>query len=141
MPPRLILDTNVVVAGLRSIRGPSNALLQTVGGSYFTLGLTAALVLEYEDVLKRSGMVPVSPATVDDILGGFCHAGHHAAIKWQLRPAAADPGDDLVIEAAVATGSRFVVTFNTADMADGARRYGIELLTPAEAVRRLGVTR
>jgi hypothetical protein len=47
--------------------------------------------------------------------------------------------DDLVLEAAIATGSEWIVTRNIRDMAAGAARYGIEAVTPGEALRRLEV--
>lgn len=139
MPPTLILDTNVLVAGLRSSAGASHALLRAVGGGCFEIGLTTALVLEYESVLKRPGLVPMPPDEVDVLLDYLCGVGQCRPVRFQLRPAAADPGDDLVLEAAVATGSAFVVTLNARDMREGAERYGIELLAPGEALGRLGV--
>ncbi len=45
MDPTLILDTSVLIAGLRSSLGASFALLDMVGSGRFTIGLTAALVL------------------------------------------------------------------------------------------------
>jgi predicted nucleic acid-binding protein len=111
----------------------------THGRCGFTVGLTVALVLEYEDVLKRPGVVPLPPEDVDVLLDYLCSTGKRCAVRFRLRPTAADPGDDLVLEAAVATGSSWIVTHNTRDMAEGARRNRIELLTPAEALRRLEV--
>lgn len=139
MSPVIVLDTNVLVAGLRSSAGASHTLLRAVGSVNFNLGLTAALVLEYENVLKRPGMVPVSPADVDVLLNHFCQVGECRPVRYRLRPAAQDPGDDLVLEAAVATGSQLVITLNVRDMQEGARRYGIELLVPGAALARLGV--
>lgn len=140
MPPTVIFDTNVLVAGLRSSGGASHVLLRAVGGSHFVLGLTAALVLEYESVLKRPGLVPVSPSDVDAFLDYLCQTGRCRPIRYHLRPTSADPDDDFVLEAAVATGSSMVVTLNPRDMRDGAARYGVELLTPGLALARLGVT-
>jgi predicted nucleic acid-binding protein len=139
MPPTLILDTNVVVAGLRSSRGAGHALLQAVGSGAFVHGLTAALVLEYEDVIKRPGIVPVSAADVEALIDFLCQSGKRSPVYFRLRPATADPGDDLVLEAAVATGSNWIVTHNPRDMTEGARRYAIEVVSPGEAVRRLGI--
>ena len=140
MPPTLILDTNILVAGLRSNTGASHALLHAVGSGRFELGLTAALVLEYESVLKRPGLVPLPPADVDVLLDYLCGVGKCRPVRFRVRPAAADPGDDLVLEAVVATGSDYVVTLNDRDMREGAERYGIGLLTPGEALGRLGVS-
>lgn len=140
MPPTVIFDTNVLVAGLRSEAGASHLLLRAVGGGQFTVGLTAALVLEYESVLKRPGLVPHPPEDIDTLLDFWCGAGTCCPIRFRVRPAADDPGDDLVLEAAVAAGSECIVTLNVRHMRDGARRYGIELLTPGEAIGRLGVS-
>lgn len=140
MRPTVLLDTNILVAGLRSPSGASHALLSAVGGECFAPGLTAALVLEYESVLKRPGMVPLSPKEIDDLIDYLCAEGVCRPVRFRLRPVAADPGDDLVLEAAVATGSRVVVTLNARDMRDGAARHGLELLTPGDALARLGVT-
>jgi hypothetical protein len=110
-----------------------------VGGGQFSIGLTAALVLEYEDVLKRPGIVPLAPEDIDVFLDYLCQVGIRNPVRFRLRPSAADPGDDLVLEAAVASASGWVVTFNARDLAEGAQRYGIELLTPSEVLQRLGV--
>lgn len=49
---RLVLDTNVIVAGLRSPTGASAALLDRALGQSFTLVLSVALALEYEAVCR-----------------------------------------------------------------------------------------
>lgn len=140
MVPTVVFDTNVLVAGLRSKSGSSHRLLQSVGGDRFEVGLTTPLVLEYESVLKRPGMVPFSLEEIDTLLNFWCGVGICRPVWFSLRPAARDPNDDHVLEAAVATGSEILVTMNVKDMRDGARVYGIELLTPGEALGRLGVT-
>jgi predicted nucleic acid-binding protein len=84
MLPTLILDTNVLVAGLRSSRGASHALLQAVGRGQFTVGLTAVLVLEYENVLKRPGFVPLPPEDVDVLLDYLCSTGKRCPVRFRL---------------------------------------------------------
>lgn len=59
----------------------------------------------------------------------------HQHSHWTFQHARAD----LVLRAAVATVSEFVVTFNARDVREGVERYGIGLLTPGEALGRLGV--
>ena len=140
MNPTLILDTSVLIAGLRSSLGASFAFLDLVVSGRFTIGLTAALVLEYEATCMKS--LPALNLTADDVkelLDYFCHVGKRAAIRFQVRPSVADPDDELVLEAAIAAGSEWIVTHNIRDMTAGAARYGIEVITPCEALRRLGV--
>lgn len=139
MRPVVVLDTNVLVAGLRSSTGASHALLRAVGGPHFAPGLTTALVLEYESVLKRPGMTPLQPESIDALLDYLCREGVCRPVGFRIRPAAVDPRDDLVLEAAVATGCRLIVTFNVRHMKGAASRYGLELLSPGAALARLGV--
>jgi predicted nucleic acid-binding protein len=140
MTPTLVLDTSVLIAGLRSSLGASFALLGLVGSDRFTIGLTAALVLEYETVCTRSlSALNVTADDVKELLDYFCRVGKRSAIRFRVRPSVADPDDELVVEAAIATGSEWIVTHNIRDMAAGAARYGIEVITPGEALRRLGV--
>ena len=56
--PSIVIDTNVLVAGLRSRRGVSARLLELVGRAAIEINVSVPVVLEYEAVLKRSGMVP-----------------------------------------------------------------------------------
>lgn len=140
MTKTLILDTSVLIAGLRSSLGASFVLLDLVGSGRFTIGLTAASVLEYEATCVKS--LPALNLTADDVkelLDYFCHVGKLAAIRFRVRPSVADPNDELVLEAAIASGSEWIVTHNIRDMVAGAARHGIEVITPGEALRRVGV--
>lgn len=68
-PPGIVIDTNVLVAGLRSKRGSAFRLLQLVGTGRFEINLSVPLVLEYEDVLYRGiPGVPVSSTVIDAVL-------------------------------------------------------------------------
>jgi putative PIN family toxin of toxin-antitoxin system len=137
--PRIVLDTNVLVAALRSRRGASFLLLEQVGSNMFELAVSVPLVLEYEDVLVRhrreTGLGPRDIATIVDYL---CSVAHRQDIFYLWRPLLRDPKDDLVLELAVAAGCEGIVTFNLRDF-DEARRFGKWVLTPREFLRRIGV--
>ncbi|MFL5242710.1 MAG: putative toxin-antitoxin system toxin component, PIN family [Gemmataceae bacterium] len=140
MMPTLILDTSVLIAGLRSSLGASYTLLGLIGFEHFSVGLTAALVLEYEAVCMRSlDELGLTAEDVMVLLDYFCRVGKLAAVRFQVRPSVADPDDELVLEAAIASESEWIVSHNIRDMAVGAARYGIEVIRPGEALRRLGV--
>jgi len=65
MTPTLVLDTSVLIAGPRSSLGASFALLDLVGSNRFNIGLTAALVLEYEASCMKS--LPALNLTAEDV--------------------------------------------------------------------------
>ena len=56
---------------------------------------------------------------------------------FMWRPQLRDPADELVLEAAVNGPAAAIVTFNRRDFGAMPSRFGIEVLTPAEAIRRL----
>jgi putative PIN family toxin of toxin-antitoxin system len=129
---QVVLDTNVLVAALRSNRGASFRLLATLPQKLWRPNLTVALVLEYEAVLKRDcDKFGLERKDIDDVIDGLCaQAGLHR-IYFQWRPAASDPDDDLVIEAAIASRSDFILTYNHRDLR-GAERFGIRCLSPKD---------
>jgi predicted nucleic acid-binding protein len=70
---RVVLDTSVVVAALRTRLGAGNAVLRLVAERRLLALATPPLFLEYEDVLKRPEHQLVhglAPEAVDEFLGG-----------------------------------------------------------------------
>lgn len=138
MIERVVIDTNVLVAGLRSSRGASFRVLQEVGRGGFEIALSVPLVLEYEDVLKREAeTLGILGEDVDILVQYWCSVAHLQEIHFLWRPVLKDPKDDHVLELAVAAGSRWIVTHNTRDFAlSGA--WGVDAIRPGEFLRRIG---
>ena len=138
-PVQVVLDTNVLVAGLRSQRGASSRLLSLVGADRrFEVNLSVPLVLEYESALKRPGIVPaLTNDDIDSVLDYLCSVGHHREIYFLWRPVLRDPKDDMVLEVAVEASCEFVVTHNLRDFR-GIERYGIRALSPSDFLREIG---
>lgn len=110
------MDTNVVVAGLRSRRGASFRLLSEVGKGRFEIALSVPLVLEYEDALHRhADVTELTSADVNTVLDYFCKVAHLQRIFYLWRPLLRDPKDDLVLELAVAARCQFIITYNIRD--------------------------
>ena len=134
----MVLDTNVLVAALRSRRGASHRLLRLVGDPSWRINLSVPLLLEYEDVLKRPDMGHLlSPEQVDDVLDFLCASASLREIFYLWRPMLSDPKDDFVLELAVESGCEYIVTFNMKDFA-GAENFGVTAIKPQEFLRVLG---
>ena len=137
MTPRVVLDTCVLVAGLRSHRGASHRLLRQVGIGYFEHVVSVPLVIEYEAALRRpETVVRLAHGAVDDVLDFLCLTGVRQDIHFAWRPALPDPGDDFVLEVAVNGQCDAIVTFNLRDFV-GAGRFGVAVLTPQQFLTRL----
>ncbi|OSM04141.1 PIN domain-containing protein [Magnetofaba australis] len=131
---KAVLDTNVLVAGLRSTQGVSHQLLLLENlGQRFTPLLSVPLFLEYEAVLKRSETgVPLAHQDVEIFLDMVLRHAEAVRLYYLWRPVLPDPGDDMVLELAIGGNAAAIVTFNTRDFAEGSKRFGIPILTPRE---------
>lgn len=139
MPAPVVVDTNVLFAGLWSREGASFRMLELIGKGRIRPALSVPLVLEYEMVLKRAArQLSLAMDEIDAILDYLCAVGHHQMIHFLWRPTLRDPRDELVLELAVAAGSRFIVTHNVDDFG-GAETFGVAAISPAEYLRRIGV--
>ena len=139
MTVSIVLDTNVLIAGLRSRRGASFELLSRVGRGDFELNVSVPLVFEYEDVAKRQARsLGLTHGDVDDLLDYLCAVGRHRRIYFLWRPTLRDAKDDMVLELAVEAACDYIVTHNLRDFA-GANRFGVEAIAPGAFLRRLGV--
>jgi predicted nucleic acid-binding protein len=134
----IVLDINVLVAGLRSRLGAAAKLLSLVGSDHFGINLSVPLVLEYEDVLLRPELrIPLPASAIGDVLDYHCAVARHHEIFFLWRPYLKDPGDDMLLELAVKAGCRFIVTYNERDFA-GCERFGVEAVTPAKFLKQIG---
>lgn len=129
MLPKIVIDTNVLVSALRSRAGWSFDLISRVGAGQFQHVVTVPLVMEYEDVLHRPGMVRVSASKVDDILDYVCSTAIRQRVHFLWRPKLTDIKDDMILEAAVNGQCQCIVTWNVRDFA-GASDLGLKVLSP-----------
>lgn len=134
--PLIVLDTNVLVAALRSRRGKSSQLLRMVGQAHFRIALSVPLLLEYEDVLKRPDKVPVSMQAIDAVLDYLCSQAELQKVFFLWRPRLKDPKDDMVLELAMNAGCQVIVTHNISDFSN-VKDFGISVLTPSQFLDKL----
>ncbi len=136
--PQIVIDTNVLYAGLRSQRGYSFRLLQLVGTGKFDINLSVPLLLEYEDVMYRDlSKLQVSPPAIEAVLNYHCAVANHHKIFFLWRPFLRDPKDDLVLELAVAARCDYIVTFNQRDF-QGVEKFALQAVSPKEFLSLFG---
>jgi putative PIN family toxin of toxin-antitoxin system len=135
---QIILDTNILVAAFRSRRGAANLLLDKLDDSRWQVNVSMALLLEYEDVLKRSEMSGfISESDVDIFLDGLCAIAEFNDIFYLWRLLAKDPNDAFILELAVRVNADFIVTYNQKDF-PAAADFDIQLVTPKEFLQYVG---
>lgn len=132
--PKLVIDSNILVAATRNRLGPSFALMQQIRVSKIAMCCSPALFLEYEDVLKRSEHLIASgllAQDIDAILNELAGLLVPVTTHYQWRPQLRDPSDEMVLEAAVNAQAQAIVTYNLRDF-QPARLFGIAVLNPQQ---------
>ena len=136
---KIVLDTSVMVAGLRTRLGAANAVLRLIAQRRLIALATPPLFLEYEDVLKRPEhrlVHGLALETIDEFLAEFAALIEPVEVHFQWRPQSRDPNDEMVLEAAINGGAGALVTYNVADFVGVVERFKI-MLRPADLLRRM----
>lgn len=135
-----MVNTDVVVAGLRSPAGASAALLIQLLKGRATMLLSVALALEYEaSCLRREHLLAANASAVEvrQVLDTIMDVVVPVELHYRWRPQLSDPGDDMVLEAAVNGRADAIVTFNRKDYGSVPARFGIAVLSPSDVLRRV----
>ena len=137
---KIVLDTSVLVAALRSRRGASNELLRRVAQSSLRPLVSTALFLEYEDVISRAEQrlaTGMSERDIESFLAALASACDPVEVHFRWRPQLSDPSDELVLEAAVNGMADALVTHNVRDFQVAAERFDLRVLTPQQCLKEM----
>lgn len=136
--PNIIIDTNVVIAALRSKRGASSKLLSMIGTHKFEIHDSVPLILEYEDViLRQRDEIGLSAREVSDLIDSLCSLSHHHEIYFLWRPSLPDANDELILELAVSAQCDYIVTHNLSDFKD-VEKFAVKVVTPGNFLKIIG---
>jgi len=128
---RVVIDTCVWVAAMRSRDGASFALLSEIHHQRFKFGISVSLFLEYKTQLLKKGLL--NKAHIDQILAAIAYYGVEVPIYYRLRPNLVDENDNLVFECAVHFGASAIITHNVKDFINpGLKGYNIDILRPRD---------
>jgi len=132
----VVLDTNVIVAALRSRDGASFQILEAIIiNDQVNFALSVPLLLEYEAVLKRPETLSASALSITDmdtILNILCARGQPTKLHYLWRPQLKDEQDEMVLELAVNASADAIVTFNCNDFLPAANKFNMPIILPSE---------
>ena len=135
-----MLDTAVVVAAMRSPHGASAELLRRIAAGRATMLLSVALALEYEAtcmLAEHRLAAGLSAAETGIFVDGLIALAEPVQLFFRWRPQLRDPGDEMVLEAAVNGKASAIATFNERDLREARHIFDIEVLRPGEVLRRM----
>jgi putative PIN family toxin of toxin-antitoxin system len=140
---RIVIDTDVLLSGLRSPTGASRMILTGVLERSLTPLINTGILLEYEAVLKRAenmAWTGLQLAEVDDLLDFWADCAEHVSRRSASRASVKDPNDAMFADAALTGRADALVTFNIKDYArsdDPRHQLAVDVVRPGDFVRRL----
>lgn len=140
-----VVDANIILSGIRSRNGASHLVLTGMLRGEVPFAVSPSVMVEYEDVLKRPGILGpkpwLCPAEIDALLDALCAKLTPALPFFRYRPFLRDPKDDLYIECAMAAGARIIVSHDRHFQDPVVAAFGIEVLSAGELVSQWKATR
>ncbi len=137
---RLVLDTDVVVAAMRSPGGASAAILNAARLGRTTILASVPMALEYEAICRRLEhqiAAGLSETEVDIFVNAVIAMAEPVETHFLWRPQLRDPGDEMVLEAAVNGRADALVTFNVRHFGTVPTQFGVMVWLPREALARI----
>jgi len=127
----------VLYAGLYSATGASFKVLRLIDAGKVMPVISTALLFEYEDVLRRKqSQLAITAQQIDIVLDNICVFSEFQKIYFLWRPYLKDAKDDHVLEVAVASKVKLIVTHNIKDF-KGVEKFGIKAITPGQLLARI----
>ena len=132
---RVVLDTSVLITALRSRTGASAENLRLVLLKELTILMDYKLACEYRDVALRAEHLIVSGKTEEEttlLLDVLEALAEPVPIVVRHMPLSHDANDDMVLEVAINGSADAIVTNNIKHFREPAKRFRLEVMTPAE---------
>lgn len=137
---RVALDTDVLVAALRSDQGASRQLVMAALDRRFVMLVSVPLMLEYEAVLTREEHLAAAGITandVDTVLDALAAVVEPVRLSFLWRPRLKDAADEMVLETAANGMADRLVTFNLKHLGEAALEFGVRALRPGRVLREM----
>jgi len=135
----VVIDTNVWISALISKEGMAREIIRQVLLEKISPQISTTLFLEYEAVMKREKIQSFCKLTVseqEELFQAFLSVCKWNEIFYLWRPNLEDEGDDFLIELAVVSNSKIIITDNKKDLESGELIFDVEVLTPKEFIER-----
>lgn len=131
-----VIDTNILVGALLSGNGINRQIIKLCFEKKLSPQISNALFLEYEDLFSRKEIIDKSLLTIkenQDFLDDFLSICQWNEFYYKWRPNLKDESDNHLLELALASQSRFIVTHNLRDFQFAELKFPeVKILNPSQ---------
>ncbi len=137
---KVVMDTDTVVAALRSPSGASAELIRRARRGEIHIAASVSLFMEYEAVCSRpqhAVAAGLDARQVGIFLDALAHFVEPVEIHFLWRPQLRAPAAELVLEAAVNAQADALLSFNLKHFSQAVGRFNLRLSQPGPFLRSL----
>jgi putative PIN family toxin of toxin-antitoxin system len=135
---KIVIDTSVWISALITKNSDSRKLLRLVFEKKLSPQMSEALFYEYEDVMKRKKLQERTPLSKEEqvsLLNAYMSTCKWNEIYYMWRPNLNDENDNFVVELAVASGAKAIITYNLKDFTNAELSFSHSITTPENFIR------
>ena len=135
----VVIDCNIFISAVLSQNGTAIEVLRYALKEKFIPQFGQKLFKEYEDVLSREHIVKKSKLSeneIDELLNALISVSKYNEIYYLWRPNLQDEGDNHIVELAVASNSKYIITNNKKDFLIHELNFEFEVVTAKEFLQK-----
>jgi len=135
---KIVIDTSVWISALIKKKSSAREVLRLVFQEEIHPQISEALFREYEAVMKRKKIQDLTTITKEEQKSLF--EAYLLMCKWNdiyytWRPNLKDENDNFLIELAVASGSKVILTYNLKDFKNTQLLFQHKVMTPEDFIK------
>ncbi len=137
---KVVIDTSVWISALITKESSSRDVLRLVFEDKVHPQMSEALFYEYEEVMKRKKIQNLTPLTVEEqntLFYAYLSSSKWNEIYYMWRPNLKDENDNFVVELAVASGAKYIITYNVKDFKNAELVFKHKVITPEQFIKDL----
>ena len=137
---RIVIDTSVWISAIITKDSKAREILRLVFKDKLHPQMGETLYKKYESVMKRKKIQKLTPLSNDEqqeLLNAFLNSCEWNDIYYSWRPNLKDEDDNFLIELAVASNAKVILTYNEKDFKDAELLFNHRVMTPENFIKEM----
>lgn len=132
---KVVIDCNIFISAVLSQNGLAIEILRLALKEKIEPQMGLKLFSEYEDVISRDKILNNSKLTsleIDELFDSLMSVCNYNELYYLWRPNLKDEGDNHLVELAVASNAKYIITHNKKDFISSELKFDFEIVTAKE---------
>ncbi len=137
---KVVIDTSVWISALIQKNSKARELLRLALQGNILPQMSEALFCEHEAVMSRKKIQSLTPLSVEEqniLLDAYLATCTWNEIYYSWRPNLKDEDDNFIVELAVASGAKYILTYNLKDFSDAELSFNYKVTTPETFIKEI----